>query len=53
VAAESVGVEASVEEAGVMAGWEAIDLEPAPPGSVFAPIVEHGYLIKWEIPATI
>ena len=51
VVEQAVG-EASVEEAGAVAGWEAIGLEPDQVGSVFVPIVGHGYPIRWELPAT-
>ena len=44
--------EASVEEAGVAAGWEALGLDPARVGSVFAPIVERGCPTKCKLPAT-
>ena len=50
--AEQVEVEVSVEEVVVVAGWGAIGLELAPVGSVFALIVERGYHMKRELPAT-
>ena len=40
--------EASEEEVGVVAGWEATVLEPALVGSVFAPVAEPGYPIRWQ-----
>ena len=40
--------EALVEEVGVVAGWGTIGQEPDQVGSVFVPIAEPGYPIRWQ-----